>query len=1261
MSTDRPKRTTSLLITAALLLTGLCLGPITVRADEVTQITGPNDEWLPVGDMQPFELIEVSEEDLKGIPIIAAARKSNPRLRSYVSSAVPGGTRYGYDWISGANNYDWLSDEYGAAADVSAMLAGLYEALMTAADLAYASNAYYAPLQGGTYYTPGRIDVSGLSIPKTSEALVRLVSTTFLLDNPQYYMFSNGVSVSYSPGGLMQTLTLNISEEYVAYDVRTAIQSRVEQKYAEYQALVNDVSEDYDILRLVHDKMLAECDYSYIDDEPDGNAYAHNILGVMDNTTGDPVCESFSEAYAYILNRLGVGDAIIVFGVAYNLPHAWNLIKLDGDYYYVDSTWDNRDNTNPRSSDYDDGNRFNDLYYQYFLVGGGNADWGAGTIHIEDDPLNSNETGYLYGLPDVSIADCTQQSEYTYLTDNGYYGSWSQTIADNWPYCIGKSNILSGTIRDENPLRLNSAWNAGPYYAPNTTPAGTPTVRLYRWAYPFGPSGSAAPLAQNEDYTVVVESGRVGDTVRVWLYGKGAYRGIDFILVRLAAITESAAIYNYDISNASIIVEDGSTPYTVRTLTGDGVLLDDNINCLSSGARIYISGATDVNRIEVRTTRFAEIELQNVSINRNIDKDANKDDCAFYMIPGANVRLILDGDNTMKSGEHRAGIEVPAGTSGLASCASLEIRDTNHPENTASLTATSASHGAGIGGADGKGAGSVIIRSATVKAFSGGWGAGIGGGYAGAGGLFYMDGGDVEAGSDNNQINEIRGSGVGYGAGIGGGYGGVGGTVFVVSRTSDSYPLLTAYPKLIAYSSLNNEGEGAGIGGGSGANGGIVAINCHSRLVARSGGVEAYSSVNAVGRGAGIGGGFRGSGGTVVITDYKGSVVGADTGNALIKSSGISAYASAPGNGADIGAGFQNSDHGNQLILTQSATGDRVVGNVVLPAAILQYNIGQSDLPYAMLEYRIAAVDKLVVPAGSSLRVPVNVTLINDGEIENYGTIYDDWRLDNSAGKIINNAAVWTSGHSIMTLSPPNYIGAAPMLSTSAPAVPAPTNPALPSLPSVTYLQLPAANHSVWVDYTVSGTTATLQLNSSKTAQIISASADGTADIDLSGPDGVTEAAFPRQALIEFADKGLDVEFIMPRGSVLLSRAAARDIAGRGNNTQLYLRFRPANMPALSAVRLSALRDGDVVYELTMTVGGQNISSFNGEVAITVPYTGAQPAAAWYLDEKGKRKAAASSYANGSLRVTLHYFSLIAVGRTDAPAPGGNPPWYYVQ
>jgi hypothetical protein len=540
-------------------------------------------------------------------------------------------------------------------------------------------------------------------------------------------------------------------------------------------------------------------------------------------------------------------------------------------------------------------------------------------------------------------------------------------------------------------------------------------------------------------------------------------------------------------------------------------------------------------------------------------------------------------------------------------------------------------------------AGNILIRSGYVQSYSGGFGAGIGGGADGAGGLFFMDGGDVEAGSNRDSA--------GHGAGIGGGFNGVGGVVFVTSPESVDAPK----PRLRAYSSRRGEGEGAGIGGGSGAVGGIVVINCHESLKSGEpgGGIEVYSSVEAVGRGAGIGGGFRGDGGTAVITDYKGAIL-------AIESSGAPLIA-APGSGANIGAGFQGSNHGNQLVLTRSETGDRVVGNVILPDTILQYNINTDffSLPYAtILEYRIAEDDRLTVPEGSFLRIPLNVTLINNGEIENYGSIYNDWRFDGSKGKIINKSSIWTSGQ---LFEKGDYVGAEPITSTSASPVPAPTNPALPDLPVPVYRQLPAANSGEWVDYSRDGTAATLRLTPDRTSAIISASSDGTADIDLSGLDGLTEVAFPRQALIEFADKGLDVEFLMPRGTVRLSRAATRDIAGRGNNTQAYMRFRPANMQTLNAACLAALKDGDIVYELTMTIGGQNIGSFNGDITVTVPYTGASPVGAWYLDGNGRRKSTPSSSGDGSMSFIIHYFSLIAIGRDDASTTGSNTPWYYVQ
>jgi hypothetical protein len=402
-----------------------------------------------------------------------------------------------------------------------------------------------------------------------------------------------------------------------------------------------------------------------------------------------------------------------------------------------------------------------------------------------------------------------------------------------------------------------------------------------------------------------------------------------------------------------------------------------------------------------------------------------------------------------------------------------------------------------------------------------------------------------------------------------------------------------------------------------------------------------------------LGGGFKGAGGTTVIIDND-AVTSAAGISLTAKSSGRSPDPDPPtippgglqtvyGHGADIGAGYENSNHGNQLILTNNASGDYLIGNVVLPDTISVWTIG--------------ARDKLVIPNGASLRIPYGVKFVNEGVIENYGTLDNDFELENN-GKIENKGTMRNAGR----------ITGNPVIGNSAVSY----NPS--SYPTVSpddrdwytpggnyYRELRAANDRLWVQYSLSGGTATLYLTPYKAEEIAENSEDGTADIDLSSLDGVTETTFPRAALDYFADKGLDVEFIMPRGVVHINRTAARDIAGQGNNTQMYLRFRPVQAQTLNATLQKALRSGDAAYELSVTVGSQNIRSFNGSVRVSVPYDDALPGAAWHLNDRGEKEKAESYYENGSLHFTIRYLSLLAVGRGATPAGGGDLPWYYTE
>ena len=197
-----------------------------------------------------------------------------------------------------------------------------------------------------------------------------------------------------------------------------------------------------------------------------------------------------------------------------------------------------------------------------------------------------------------------------------------------------------------------------------------------------------------------------------------------------------------------------------------------------------------------------------------------------------NVEIELDGNNELKSGKGRAGLE-------KTSTGTLTLKDDN--KEAGSLTATGGYNGAGIGGGNGDGAENITITGGTVTATGGSSGAGIGGGSSGSG--------------ENITINDgkVTATGGSYAAGIGGG------SVGAWGGDAGSGKNIT-----INGGTVNATGTdgGAGIGGGENGNGEDITIN--------------GGKVNASGAygGAGIGGGVNGIG-----PDWSGVGTGATIGN----------------------------------------------------------------------------------------------------------------------------------------------------------------------------------------------------------------------------------------------------------------------------------------------------------------------------------------------------------------------------------------------
>lgn len=95
---------------------------------------------------------------------------------------------------------------------------------------------------------------------------------------------------------------------------------------------------DYDKILYVHDYIIDNTVYNYGTEEADKYNSSHTAYGCL--VDGNAVCEGYAKAFQYIMNRIGIES-----GICTGSNHAWNYVKLDGEYYWIDTTWDDTDET----------------------------------------------------------------------------------------------------------------------------------------------------------------------------------------------------------------------------------------------------------------------------------------------------------------------------------------------------------------------------------------------------------------------------------------------------------------------------------------------------------------------------------------------------------------------------------------------------------------------------------------------------------------------------------------------------------------------------------------------------------------------------------------------------------------------------------------------------------------------------------------------------------------------------------------------------
>ena len=120
--------------------------------------------------------------------------------------------------------------------------------------------------------------------------------------------------------------------------------------------------DDYEKIKMVHDTLVDNLTYDLTTEKIN----THNVYGAL--VERNSVCDGYAKAMKYLLDTLDV-PCIIVTGVGKNSEeqtesHAWNYVKLNGQWYGIDATWDdpiiNGENASLTPEEYK---------YQFFLKG----------------------------------------------------------------------------------------------------------------------------------------------------------------------------------------------------------------------------------------------------------------------------------------------------------------------------------------------------------------------------------------------------------------------------------------------------------------------------------------------------------------------------------------------------------------------------------------------------------------------------------------------------------------------------------------------------------------------------------------------------------------------------------------------------------------------------------------------------------------------------------------------------------------------------
>lgn len=224
-------------------------------------------------------------------------------------------------------------------------------------------------------------------LTSTDLDLVKKVFSYVAADHPELFWVKGYQVTHTSRAGKITKINFSISKDR-EQDAAQELQPEIA-KYV--QNCLKGIKKDWNVyqkIQYVYEYIIQHTVYD-IDSEDN-----QNICSVF--LHGASVCQGYSVATQYLLQALGIPSMTVTGEVLNRGSHAWNLVKIEEQYYYLDTTW----GSPSFSEDFKDVDDI--VLYDYFCIS-------------DKDLEESHKADGIIPLPECS------SDEYNYFNQEDYF------------------------------------------------------------------------------------------------------------------------------------------------------------------------------------------------------------------------------------------------------------------------------------------------------------------------------------------------------------------------------------------------------------------------------------------------------------------------------------------------------------------------------------------------------------------------------------------------------------------------------------------------------------------------------------------------------------------------------------------------------------------------------------------------------------------------------------------------------------------------